>query len=126
MGRPLQISDELVLRAREEAERSERTITEQIEHWARLGLAVEALLSHAEVAALERRGRALTLPQAHALVHSSEGRESARKHLAATMGPLYAADPEQPDSIVRVGVDGTRTPGRMVERVFVPDADAKR
>jgi hypothetical protein len=126
MGLPLRISDELVLRAREEAETSDRSITGQIEHWARLGMAVEALLSHAEVAALKRRGKALTLAQAHALAHSTEGRERARKQLAATTGPLYADDPERPEGILRVNADGSRTPGRMVERVFVPDTDAKR
>ena len=122
MGLPLRISDDLVLQAREEAETSERSITGQIEHWARLGRAVEAVLSHPEARELKRQGKALSLPQAHALAHGPEGQERARAHLAARVQPLYEADPQRPGGLIRVEPDGTRTRGRLVERRFVPDA----
>jgi hypothetical protein len=122
MGLPLRISDDIVLRAREEAEASDRSLTGQIEHWVKLGMAVEALLGHPEVLELKRRGKALSLEQAHAFAHSPAGKERARRHLAARKGPRYAADPERPDRVVRVEADGTRTRGRLVDRVFVPDA----
>ena len=121
MGLPLRISDDIVLQAREEAETSERSITGQIEHWVRLGMAVEAVLSHPEARELKRLGKALTLEQAHAFAHGPRGRERARQHLAERTQPLYESDPEHPGALVRVSADGTRTRGRLVNRTFVPD-----
>ncbi len=121
MGLPLRISDDIVLQAREEAETSERSVTSQIEHWVRLGMAVEAVLSHPEARELKRRGKALTLEQAHALAHSPRGRERARQHLAGRTQPLYESDPADPSVVVRVSADGSRTRGRLVNRTFVPE-----
>ena len=44
MGQPVKLSDKLVLEARLAGEDNERSIAGQIEHWARLGRAVESLL----------------------------------------------------------------------------------
>ncbi len=122
MGLPLRISDEIVLRAREEAETSDRSITGQIEHWVRLGMAVEAVLSHGQARDLKRHGKALlSLEDALAYAHSAEGREEMREHIEGANQPSYSADPERPEGIVRENPDGTRTPGKFVGRVFVPD-----
>src|SRR5687768_12669187 len=53
MGMPVKLSDELVLAARMEAEATDRTITSQIEHWAKLGRAAEVQLSYGEVVKLK-------------------------------------------------------------------------
>jgi hypothetical protein len=122
MGLPLRISDEIVLKAREEAETSDRSITGQIEHWVRLGMAVEAVLDHGQTRELKRRGKALlSLEEALDLAESHEGRGEMRAHLAAKGQPLYSADPKRPGGIVREDPDGSRTRGRFVGRTFVPD-----
>lgn len=127
MGLPLRISDEIVLRAREEAEVSDRSITSQIEHWVRLGMAVEAVLGHPQVTSLKRQGKALlSLDEAFAYADSEAGRDEMRAYLASTGQPLYSADPERPGGIVRENPDGTRTRGKLVDRVFVPDATEPR
>jgi hypothetical protein len=54
MGMSVKLSDDLALSARLEAEATDRSITAQIEHWAKLGRAVEAALKHADVLALKR------------------------------------------------------------------------
>ena len=122
MGLPLRISDEIVRRAREEAETSDRSITSQIEHWVRLGMAVEEVLGHGHIRELKRRGKALlSLEDALSHAESSEGQEEMRAHLAASPHPLYSADPERRGGVVRENADGTRTRGKFVGRVFVPE-----
>lgn len=122
MGLPLRISDEIVHLAREEAELSDRSLTSQIEHWVRLGMAVEAVLGHGQVRELKRRGKALlSLKDALAYAESPEGQDEMRAHLVAASQPLYSADPERPGGIVRENPDGTRTRGKFVRRVFVPE-----
>ncbi|WP_225412023.1 ParD-like family protein [Stigmatella hybrida] len=123
MGLPLRISDEIVRWAREEAETSDRSLTSQIEHWVRLGMAVEAVLGHGQVRELKRRGKALlSLPDALAYAESAEGQSEMRTHLETSGQPLYSADPERPGGIVRENPDGTRTRGKFVGRVFVPES----
>ena len=56
MGMPVKLSDELVRQAREEAKSADRSITAQIEHWAKLGRSVERALRHEEVSALKQAG----------------------------------------------------------------------
>lgn len=125
MGLPLRISDEIVLKAREEAETSDRSITGQIEHWVRLGMAVEAVLDHGQARALKRRGKALvSLTDAMARAESPEAGREMRAHLMESGQPLYSADPARKGGIVRENPDGSRTPGRFVGRTFVPDDDA--
>jgi ParD-like antitoxin of type II bacterial toxin-antitoxin system len=56
MGMPVKLSDELVPSARIEAEGADRSITAQIEHWAKLGRAAEVALGYTSVTALKRSG----------------------------------------------------------------------
>lgn len=127
MGLPLRISDEIVHLAREEAEISDRSLTSQIEHWVRLGMAVEAVLGHGQVRELKRRGKALlSLTDALAYAQSPEGQDEMRAHLVAERQPLYSADPERPGGIIRENPDGTRTRGKFVGRVFVPEGTDPR
>lgn len=119
-GTPLRISEELVLRARREAEDSDRSVTGQIEHWARLGMALEEVLGHPEATALKRRAR-LGVAGALALASSAEGQAAALELLQRSGQPRYGADPEVEGQLIRISPDGTRTRGRMVNRTFVPN-----
>ncbi len=121
MGLPLRISDELVLRARLEAEASDRSLTGQIEHWVKLGMALEVILGHREAIELKRRGAAVGLEDALAKVETREGRELAQRHLKESGQPRYSVDPNRAGGLIRFAPDGTQTRGRFVKRVFVPD-----
>lgn len=127
MGLSLRISDEIVNLAREETETSDRSITSQIEHWVRLGMAVEAVLGHEQIRKLKRRGKELlSIEDALTYAKSTEGQEEMRAHLAALSQPLYSADPERPGGIVRENPDGTRTRGKFVGREFVAEGTEPR
>jgi hypothetical protein len=123
MGLPLRISDEIVLQARAEAEVSDRSLTGQIEHWVKLGMALEGVLGHRQAIALKRSGAAVPLSQALAQADSSEGQQRALQHLEATGQPRYGVDPDRPGSILRVNPDGTHTRGRFRQRIFIPDEE---
>lgn len=135
MGTPLKVSDSLFAVAKQEASAMDRSITSQVEHWARIGRAVEAVLSHQELLTLKQVGELLTplYPSAvrrqevHDLltqIAATADREVATSALRATGAPVYAADPEHPGLIVQVLPDGTRTPGRLEGRRFVPLQDS--
>jgi hypothetical protein len=127
MGLPQPISPEILNLAREEAELSDRSLTSQIEHWMRLGMAVEAVLGHDQIRELKRRSKALlSLAEALAYANTPEAREEMCAHLAAGGQPLYSADPERQGGIVRQNPDGTRTHGKFVGRVFVPEGSDPR
>jgi hypothetical protein len=131
MGIPLKVSDSLFAIAKQEAQATERSITAQVEHWALIGRAVEAILAHQELLTLKQVGEVLTplFPSAarrqevHDLltrIAGSTDREPTKKALRESGAPLYATDPEHPGLIVQVLPDGTRTPGRLEGRRFVP------
>lgn len=134
MGTPLKVSDGLFAVAKQEASAMDRSITSQVEHWARIGRAVEALLSHRELLTLKQVGELLTplYPSAarrqevHDLltqIAASCDREVITTALRATGAPVYATDPEHPGMIIQVLPDGSRTPGRLEGRSFVPQQD---
>jgi len=131
MGIPLKVSDSLFAIAKKEAQATERSITAQVEHWALIGRAVEAILAHQELLTLKQVGEVLTplypsvarRQEVHDLltrIAASTDREPTKKALRESGAPLYATDPEHPDMIVQVLPDGTRTPGRLEGRRFVP------
>jgi hypothetical protein len=136
MGTPLKVSDSLFAVAKQEASAMDRSITSQVEHWARIGRAVEVVLSHRELLTLKQVGELLTplYPSAarrqevHDLltqIAATADREITTSALRATGAPVYATDPEHPGMIVQVLPDGTRTPGHLEGRRFVPAKSAQ-
>jgi len=131
MGIPLEVSDSLYAIAKQEAQATERSISAQVEHWALIGRAVEAILAHQELLTLKQLGEILTplfpsvarRQEVHDLltrIAGSTDREPTKKALRESGAPLYATDPEHPGLIVQVLPDGTRTLGRLEGRRFVP------
>jgi len=136
MGTPLKVSDSLFAVAKQEAQATQRSITAQVEHWARIGRAVEAILAHQELLTLKQVGELLTplypsetrRKEVHDLltqVALSADREVTKSELRAGGAPVYASDPEYPGMIVQVLPDGSRTPGYLEGRRFVPWSSEK-
>jgi hypothetical protein len=128
MPAPVKISDSLLALAKEEARTTHRSATAQIEHWATLGRAVEAMLAYRDVLALKRAGEALPIPatvtrdevesRLARLVEDGD-REGVRARIRAAGAPLYAAAPGRPGQIVEIQADDARTAGRLKGRRFV-------
>ena len=129
MAVPVKVSDSLLALAKEEARAAHRSATAQIEHWATLGRAVEAMVAYRDVLALKRAGEALPIPtftdreEVRAVLSrlvDDADRESVKARIRAAGAPLYAADPEHPGRIVEIDGDDTRTPGQLKGRRFAP------
>lgn len=129
MPSPVKVSDRLLALAKAEARGTHRSATAQIEHWATLGRAVEVLVAYRDVLALKGAGQTLPVPAfvGREAVHELlarlvEGadREDLKALIRAAGTPLYTTDPDYPGMIVEIRADGTRTPGRLEGRRFIP------
>jgi len=127
MGMPVKLSDELVAAAREEAASTDRSITGQIEHWAKIGRSVETVLRHEDVQALKRSpaNATLSFPARRAVQAVLEGlvtqqnRDTLASRLKAGRA-VYQSDPAGSGLTERLSPDGTRTLGHLANRRFVP------
>src|ERR1017187_3945641 len=81
MSQPVKLSDALVLDARIAGEAQERSITGQVEFWAKLGRSMELLLEGRQVLTLRRSAGTQPLSEALASVNTPAG----RKRLADTL-----------------------------------------
>jgi hypothetical protein len=78
-GIPVRLSAKLAVRARAAAETLDRSLTEQVEHWARLGQVVEEAILSATVQRLKARSHDPELADRLALANTSEGQAKAAK-----------------------------------------------
>jgi ParD-like antitoxin of type II ParDE toxin-antitoxin system len=120
MGQPVKLSEQLVLDARLAGKAGERSIAGQIEHWAKIGRAVELHLRSGEVLKLKRHGESRPLSTLLSSVGTAEGRKLLASHLAKQPFPHFEAAPSGRGLVVRIDEDGTRTVGRFVNREFRP------
>ena len=120
MSQPVKLSDSLVLDARLTSKLAERSIAGQIEFWARLGRAVEPLLSGETALALRKCGDAAPISEMLASVDAPEGRRRVAEFLENQPFPHYEPAPGKPGLLVRIEEDGRRTVGRFVRGDFRP------
>src|SRR5262245_58023361 len=78
-GVPVRLSEALTLRARTAAAVLERSLTEQVEHWARLGQAVEAAISARTLHVLKARSHDPELAERLAFADTAAGRREAAR-----------------------------------------------
>jgi hypothetical protein len=130
MSLSVQLSDDLVRSAQIEVKTSERSIAGQIEHWAKLGCAVESALKQPEIIAVNRGGgnHRQTFPRVTQqeqvqltleTMATSADRSPIQQLLAKKTTPTYGTDPAYPGLIVRFDPDGSKTAGHFINRQFV-------
>ncbi|MEK7415735.1 MAG: hypothetical protein AAB263_20710 [Planctomycetota bacterium] len=124
MSMPVKLSDSLVIDARLAGDAMERSISGQVEFWARLGRAIDPVLNGAQAIAASRRGTARPLADLLAEVETPAGRKRLAKHVSGIPFPHYEPHPDRPGVLIRTEANGTRTNGRFVQRIFTPVADA--
>lgn len=125
MSQPVKVSDALLLDARLTAEVAERSIAGQIEFWARLGRAIEPLLSGEKALSLRRTGDRRALSESLLSVDSPQGRQRVADYLSTVPFPHYETT-DSPGLLVRIDSDGKRTFGRFVNRRFIARRKSKR
>lgn len=125
----IKVSAELADSARNEASYADRSLTGQIEHWAKLGRAMEAVLPAQVAAALKRcagdiqsiEDESIRMRTLNALAaFQTRSPESHRHRIGLDQQTRFEPDPENPGGFVQINPDGTRIRGVMEGRTFVP------
>ena len=124
MSQPVKLSDGMVLDARIVGELSQRSIAGQVEYWARLGRALEPLMTGDRALALLKAGAAKPLSECLSMVGTKEGHQQLREYLESRPYPHFEAVDGKPGLLRRIEADGTESVGRFVNRQFV--AERKR
>lgn len=128
----IKVSASFAESVRTAASAADRSLTGQIEHWAKLGRAAEEVMPAPVAAALKSSGGNLAAIEdeplrervLEALRTLREGRhyEGTRDYLFGLGQPLFEADPDDPAGLVQVFKDGRRVKGRMDGKQFVASA----
>lgn len=137
MGSPVKVGDDLAAAAKETAELANRSMAKQIEHWARLGRAVEQLVKTSDVMAFKAHladpadegkiseARAALERLVEALVERTD-RDAARALISTTGKPVYEAVPGRPDRVAQVWPNGRKVVGHFDGGEFVVDEPAAK
>lgn len=137
MPLPVKVSDALLAAARATAAKANRSAAGQIEHWAELGRAIEALvtlpdqlvLKDAAIDPAPARGDAnvrAVLGRLVTALAENPDRAPALTRIRDTGAPVYGAAPGRTDRVVQVWPDGRKVTGRFVGREFVADRKRRR
>ncbi|MDO8543243.1 MAG: hypothetical protein Q7S40_22635 [Opitutaceae bacterium] len=116
---PLCFDSAFVNEARSSATLMDRSVTAQVEFWAKLGRVAEAVFAHDRIRLLKETGRVQDLVSLLAKVDTPEGRELAKAEIGRHGTPIYGTDPAHPGLIVQKLPDGTKRLGRFVNRQFM-------
>ncbi|HYG77355.1 MAG TPA: hypothetical protein VEK08_20280 [Planctomycetota bacterium] len=108
MSVPVNLSDELVSTAQQEAAAKNRSLADQIELWAALG----------KLVATEATRPTQSLHDCLMSVDTPAGREKLRQYLASRPYPHFEAIKGKSGEYIRIDADGTRTQGRFVDGSF--------
>ena len=122
MSQPVKLSDALVLDARLAGQAQQRSIAGQVEFWARLGRSLELSLDGKTVLELSRSSGSQSLSELLDMVDTHKGRKMFKTYLESEPYPHYEAHPKNPDLLIRIEEDGTRTAGRFVNRKFIVES----
>lgn len=117
-GVPVRLSEALTTRARSVAAVQDRSLTEQVEHWARLGQVVEQAISAGTMMKLKARSYDEGLADALAFADTSDGRAAA---LELIKNDNEVRHEETAAGMFAVTRDGKRT---KVPRRSIPEIHA--
>lgn len=134
MGTPvaIKISADLADTARAAAAAADRSLTGQVEHWAKLGRAIESVLPATAANALKQVGSKLEAIEDPTLRNEvvaalDDFRDSSASNKRARLGldqqTHYEPDPSRSKGLIRVEPDGTRTRGTRQGKTFMPFTD---
>jgi len=134
----VKLSDEDVIRdLKHEAQIADRSMAGQIEHWVKLGKAVEAALGSSEIRAVKENARAFSrgttvegvkekiLSSLNQLILSPD-RTSVKARIMAAGVPVYQSDPANPGRVIQINPEGNRVSGHIKDGSFVPAETRRR
>lgn len=115
------LSPEFATKLREQAEISDRSLASQLEHYAKIATAIEALLPAAALHELKAGAKPADVLARLGEFLSDPAVESLRDALRQQQGPVYSTKLDEPDVVFRRNADGTTTTGSFDSQGnFVP------
>src|SRR5262249_29958055 len=99
---PIRVSATLARRAREAAAIQDRSLTEQVEHWARLGQIVEGAALSSTIASLKSASYDERLPRMLAAADTVSARKRAARSIARKNPVRYGTTAAEPTKIIKV------------------------
>lgn len=124
----IKISSDLATAARQAAAHADRSLTAQVEHWARLGQVADQQLTGSAMLALKHPDHAVSKPEDQAEILALL--ENLRQPGWATKKALESgfldgrtvtgSDPRDPSILVRRDAKGVETRGTLIDGEFVP------
>jgi len=102
LGFPIRLTAALATRAKESAEIQDRSVTEQVEHWARLGQIVESVATAGTVERLKAVSHDRRLPQLLDAADTDLARKRAARAIAKANPVRHGMTAKDPSRIVRV------------------------
>lgn len=125
----IKVSSDLAEAARAEAEHADRSLTGQIEHWAKLGRVLESKIPVPVINALKRSKGDLDQiddpvlkKQVTAAIEAFQRLAPEEKRSAIGLDQMIRLEPDPgiPGGVIQVTPDGHRTPGTLKGRTFIP------
>ncbi|HEY1555919.1 MAG TPA: hypothetical protein VGF94_13865 [Kofleriaceae bacterium] len=107
-GIPIRLSAALATSARETAEVQDRSLTEQVEHWARLGQVVESVVLGPTVGRLKAISHDVRLPRMLDVADTETGRARAARAIARANPVRYGTTRASGGKVVKVSARGRR------------------
>jgi hypothetical protein len=101
-GVPIRLSAELAGEARNAAAVQDRSLTEQVEHWARLGRIMEEMVLNSTVTRLKKLSYDKRLMQKLEAVDTDAAQQRAARSIAKKNPVRYGVSAEDPTTITKV------------------------
>ena len=102
-GIPIRLSAALANRARKAASIQDRSLTEQVEHWARLGQVVEAAILNSTLLDLKEISRDDRLMEVLVSADTPRARKKAAHSIAQKNPVRFGRTVNSPDTVRRIG-----------------------
>lgn len=112
---------EFAAQLREQANSADRSMSAQLEHWAKVARAIEAVIPAAALTHLKAGGDPSEVLSRLSGFLTNRDVTPLRDMLAGAKSPMYGADPTDPNVTIRHNPDGSRTRGRFeADGTFTP------
>jgi ParD-like antitoxin of type II bacterial toxin-antitoxin system len=116
-AKSVRIAVELMNEAETAAKIHQRSLSAQVEHWARIGAAIDGSLNTRDIGQIKTATSDAQIYAALTAIVAGLGAQATLRHLKASDGPIYEEHPTRNDLIVRIQ-NGHKQAGRFLEGTF--------
>ncbi|MGC8540446.1 MAG: TA system antitoxin ParD family protein [Steroidobacteraceae bacterium] len=120
MSQSVKLSGSLISEARSAIKGRERSVSAQVEYWAKMGQAIESILRVPQAASLRHQSKVPAIFAGLGSADSPAGRRRVRQILKSRPFPHYTAHPRKAGLLIRIDADGKRSTGQFINRRFEP------